>query len=48
VRQTLDAGGSCQKAVNGCAAQHGARALSVQSVRTGGYRHGHSWCNRFL
>ena len=37
MRQALDADGSCQKAVNGWAAQRHAEGLSVQSVRTGGY-----------
>ena len=37
MRQALDADGSCQKAVNGWAAQRLAEGLSVQSVRTGGY-----------
>lgn len=37
LRQCLDADGSCQKAVNGWAAQRCAEGLSVQSVRTGAY-----------
>lgn len=37
MRQALDADGSCQKAVNGWAAQRHAEGLSVQSVRTGAY-----------
>ena len=37
MRQGLDADGSCQKAVNGWAAQRRAEGLSVRSVRTGGY-----------
>ncbi|AWP21948.1 IS4 family transposase [Acidiferrobacter sp. SPIII_3] len=37
MRQALDADGSCQKAVNGWAAQRRAEGLSVQSVRTGAY-----------
>ncbi len=37
LRQSLDADGSCQKAVNGWAAQRCAEGLSVQSVRTGAY-----------
>ena len=35
MRQALEADGSCQKAVNGWAAQRRAEGLSVQSVRTG-------------
>jgi hypothetical protein len=37
MRQALNADGSCQKAVNGWAAQRAAEGLSVQSIRTGGY-----------
>ncbi len=37
MRQTLEADGSCQKAVNGWAAQRAADGLSPCSVRTGGY-----------
>lgn len=37
MRQALSADGSCQKAVNGWAAQRAAEGLGVQSVRTGGY-----------
>ena len=37
MRQALNADGSCQKAVNGWAAQRAAEGLGVQSVRTGGY-----------
>jgi IS4 transposase len=37
MRQALDADGSCQKAVNGWAAQRRAEGLSVKSVRTGAY-----------
>ena len=37
MRQTLEADGSCQKAVNGCAAQRAADGLRSCSVRTGGY-----------
>src|SRR5213592_2570767 len=37
MRQTLEADGSCQKAVNGWAAQRAADGLSACSVRTGGY-----------
>ena len=37
MRQTLQADGSCQKAVNGWAAQRAADGLSACSVRTGGY-----------
>ena len=37
MRQVLDADGSCQKAVNGWAAQRAADGLSACSVRTGGY-----------
>lgn len=37
MRQVLEADGSCQKAVNGWAAQRAADGLSVCSVRTGGY-----------
>jgi hypothetical protein len=37
MRQALDTDGSCQKAVNGWAAQRQAEGLSVQSVRTGAY-----------
>ncbi len=37
MRQALDADGSCQKAVNGWAAQRRTEGLSVQSVRTGAY-----------
>jgi len=38
MRQVLDADGSCQKAVNGWAAQRAADGLSACSVRTGGAR----------
>ena len=37
LRQVLEADGSCQKAVNGWAAQRAADGLSLCSVRTGGY-----------
>jgi len=37
MRQALEADGSCQKAVNGWAAQRAADGLSACSVRTGGY-----------
>jgi hypothetical protein len=37
MRQALEADGSCQKAVNGWAAQRAADGLSPCSVRTGGY-----------
>ena len=37
MRQTLEADGSCQKAVNGWAAQRAADGLHACSVRTGGY-----------
>jgi len=37
IRQVLEADGSCQKAVNGWAAQRAADGLSACSVRTGGY-----------
>ncbi|AEB86653.1 IS4 family transposase [Alicycliphilus denitrificans] len=37
MRQTLEADGSCQKAVNGWAAQRAADGLRACSVRTGGY-----------
>jgi hypothetical protein len=37
MRQTLEADGSCQKAVNGWAAQRAADGLRPCSVRTGGY-----------
>ncbi len=37
LHQSLDADGSCQKAVNGWAAQRCAEGLRVQSVRTGAY-----------
>jgi len=37
MRQVLEADGSCQKAVNGWAAQRAADGLSPSSVRTGGY-----------
>ena len=37
MRQVLEADGSCQKAVNGWAAQRAADGLSACSVRTGGY-----------
>ena len=37
MRQTLEADGSCQKAVNGWAAQRAADGLRSCSVRTGGY-----------
>lgn len=37
MRQTLEADGSCQKAVNGWAAQRTADGLSACSVRTGAY-----------
>src|ERR1035437_7084087 len=37
MRQVLEADGSCQKAVNGGAAQRAADGLSPCSVRTGGY-----------
>jgi len=37
MRQVLEADGSCQKAVNGWAAQRAADGLSSCSVRTGGY-----------
>lgn len=37
MRQALNADGSCQKAVNGWAAQRAAEGLEVQSIRTGAY-----------
>jgi len=37
MRQVLESDGSCQKAVNGWAAQRAADGLSPCSVRTGGY-----------
>jgi Transposase DDE domain len=37
MRQALEADGSCQKAVNGWAAQRAADGLAPMSVRTGGY-----------
>src|ERR1035441_7388352 len=37
MRQALEADGSCQKAVNGWAAQRRTEGLGVQSVRTGAY-----------
>ena len=37
MRQVLEADGSCQKTVNGWAAQRAADGLSACSVRTGGY-----------
>jgi hypothetical protein len=37
MKQALSADGSCQKAVNGWAAQRQAEGLGVQSVRTGAY-----------
>ena len=37
MRQTLEADGSCQKAVNGWAAQRAADGLRPCSSRTGGY-----------
>jgi hypothetical protein len=37
MRQVLEADGSCQKAVNGWAAQRAADGLNACSVRTGGY-----------
>lgn len=37
IKQVLEADGSCQKAVNGWAAQRVAEGLSPRSVRTGGY-----------
>ena len=37
MRQVLEADGSCQKAVNGWAAQRAADGLTQCSVRTGGY-----------
>jgi hypothetical protein len=37
MRQVLEADGSCQKAVNGWAAQRAAEGLHLCSVRTGGY-----------
>jgi Transposase DDE domain len=37
MRQVLEADGSCQKAVNGWAAQRASDGLSACSVRTGGY-----------
>lgn len=37
MRQALETDGSCQKAVNGWAAQRAAEGLSVNSVRTGAY-----------
>lgn len=37
IKQVLDADGSCQRAVNGWAAQRTAEGLSTQSVRTGAY-----------
>jgi len=37
IKQALEADGSCQKAVNGWAAQRAAEGLSPRSVRTGAY-----------
>lgn len=37
IKQTLDEDGSCQRAVNGWAAQRAADGLSSQSIRTGAY-----------
>ena len=37
IRQSLDEEGSCQRAVNGWAAQRAVGNLSVQSIRTGAY-----------
>ena len=37
IRQSLDEDGSCQRAVNGWAAQRAVEGLSVQSIRTGAY-----------
>ncbi|MCP5443706.1 MAG: IS4 family transposase [Chromatiaceae bacterium] len=37
IKQVLEVDGSCQKAVNGWAAQRAAEGLSPRSVRTGGY-----------
>lgn len=37
IQQSLDEDGSCQRAVNGWAAQRAVEGLSVQSVRTGAY-----------
>lgn len=37
IKQVLDADGSCQRAVNGWAAQRMAEGLSTQSVHTGAY-----------
>ncbi len=37
MRQALSADGSCQRAVNGWAAQRAAEGLGVQSIRTGAY-----------
>jgi len=37
MRQALNEDGSCQKAVNGWAAQRAAEGLGVQSIRTGAY-----------
>ena len=37
MRQTLEADGSCQKAVNGWAAQGATNGLSASSVRSGAY-----------
>ena len=37
IKQVLEADGSCQKAVNGWAAQRAAEGLSPRSVRTGAY-----------
>jgi len=37
IQQSLDEDGSCQRAVNGWAAQRAVEGLSVQSIRTGAY-----------
>jgi len=37
IKQALEDDGSCQRAVNGWAAQHAAEGLSPHSVRTGAY-----------
>ena len=41
IQQSLDEDGSCQRAVNGWAAQRVAEGLSPQSVRTGACTVGH-------
>ena len=44
MRQVLSEDGSCQKAVDGWAAQRAAEGLSVQSINTGAYCKARSAC----